>query len=256
MKLCLLSRRGVIRIALLATGAVVLRPAVGSAQSREREHQLRLELPVLAENPAAVPVRVSVDHPMEPHHFIRSIEIVLDKDPVPHKGTYRFTPANGQAWVAFPMRSGTGGVVRATAECNQHGRVVASREMRVTSDGCAALSDVVDKDRLGNPRLRLARPPKLGEVIEVRTKIDHDSDTGLSLRGVTYVRERPEFFIRQVRVYFERQLISDFLLTSAVSSNPLIKFPLKVTRAGTLRAVFVNSAGRQWEVAESIQPAG
>jgi len=252
----LLSRRTVLQTALLGTAVVSLRPAVASGQGREHQHQPKLELPLIAENPMAVPVRVWVDHPMEPGHFIRSIEIVLDKDPVPHKGTYRFTPANGQAWVTFSMRSGAGGVVRASAECSQHGRFVATREIRVASDGCATLSDAIDRDRLGNPRLRLARPPRLGEVIEVRTKIDHDSDTGLSLRGATYVRERPEFFLRQMRVYFERELISEFRLTSAVSPNPLIRFPLKVTRAGTLRVVFVNNEGRQWEVAEAIQPAG
>jgi len=235
---------------------MALRPAVGSAQSREREHQPKLEMPVIAENPIAVPVRVSVEHPMERDHFIRSVEVVLDKDPVPHKGTYRFTPANGQAWVTFPMRSGTGGVVRANAECSRHGRFVATREIRVASDGCAAASDTIDRDRSGNPRLRLARPPRPGEIIEVRTKIDHDSDTGLSLRGATYVRERPEFFVRQIRVYFERALISEFRLTSAVSPNPLIRFPLRVTGAGTLRVVFLNNEGRKWEVAEAIRPAG
>lgn len=253
---CPVSRRVVLQIALLGAGIVGLRPAVGSAQSREREHQPKLELPVIAENPTAVPVRVSVDHPMEADHFIRSIEIVLDKDPVPDKGTYRFTPANGQAWVTFPMRSGAGGVVRASAECSRHGRFVATREIRVASDGCATTADTIDRERSGNPRVRLARPPRLGEVIEVRTKIDHDSDTGLSLRGVTYVRERPEFFIRQMRAYFERALISEFRLTSAVSPNPLIRFPLRVTRAGTLRVMFLNNEGRQWEVAEAIRPAG
>lgn len=252
----LLSRRRVLRMALLGAGAVPLYPAAASGQGQERQHQPKLELPLIAENPTAVPVRVSVDHPMEPDHFIRSIDVVLAKDPVPHKGTYRFTPANGQAWVAFPMRSGTGGVVTASAECNRHGRFVATREIRVASDGCATLSDTVDKDRLGNPRLRLARPARLGEVIEVRTKIDHGSDTGLSLRGTTYVRERPEFFIRQMRVYFERELISEFRLTSALSPNPMIRFPLKLTRAGTLRVVFVNNEGRQWEAVESIQPQG
>lgn len=146
--------------------------------------------------------------------------------------------------------------MKASAECSQHGRFVATREIRVASDGCATLSDTIDRDRLGNPRLRLARPPRLGEVIEVRTKIDHDSDTGLSLRGATYVRERPEFFIRQMRVYFERELISEFRLTSALSQNPIIRFPLKLARAGTLRVVFVNNEGRQWEAVESIRPAG
>jgi len=70
------------------------------------------------------------------------------------------------------------------------------------------------------------------------------------------VRERPEFFIRQMRVYFEREPISEFRLTPAVSPNPVIRCPLKLTRAGTLRVVFVNNDGRQWDVAEAIEPAG
>jgi hypothetical protein len=35
-----------------------------------------------------------------------------DKDPVPSKGKFLFTPANGRAWVAFPMRLGAGGLLR------------------------------------------------------------------------------------------------------------------------------------------------
>jgi hypothetical protein len=133
---------------------------------------------------------------------------------------------------------------------------VASRDLRVTSDGCATLSDTSARDQIGNPRLRLARSPRPGEVIEVKTKIDHDSDTGLSLRGASYVRERPEFFLKHMRVYLERELISEFRLTPAISPNPLIRFPLKVTRAGTLRVLFLNNEGRRWETAEAIQPAG
>ncbi len=102
----------------------------------------------------------------------------------------------------------------------------------------------------------MSRAPKVGEVIEIRTKLDHDSDTGLRLRDGRYVRERPEFFVKQMRVYVDQQLISDFRLTSAVSSNPIIRFPLKVSRSGTLRVVFVNSEGRQWEVTEMLRPVG
>jgi predicted secreted protein len=75
-------------------------------------------MPILAEDSAAVPVQVSVEHPMEPDHYIRSLEVTLDKDPVPWKGKFNFTPGNGRAWVAFTMRSGTGGLVRAVAECS------------------------------------------------------------------------------------------------------------------------------------------
>ena len=80
----------------------------------DREHRPVIDTPTLAEDPSAVPLQVSVNHPMEPEHFIRSIEIRLDHDPVPYKGKFLFTPANGLAAVAFHMRSGAGGVVAAT----------------------------------------------------------------------------------------------------------------------------------------------
>jgi sulfur-oxidizing protein SoxY len=251
---CPLSRRALLRIGLLGAGIATWRPATATPQGGEAEHRPRLDLPSIAENPAAVPIRVAVDHPMEPGHFIRSIEIVLDKDPVPHKGTYRFTPANGQAWIAFAMRSGTGGTVRATAECSRHGPFVATRDIRVTSDGCAV--DAPDRDQFGNPRLRLPRAPKPGDVVEVRTKIDHASDTGLTFKGARYVRERPEFFVSRIHVTFDGEIVSEFQLTSAVGSNPLLRFPFKITRAGTLKVLFVNNEGRRWEAAEPIRPAG
>lgn len=250
----LLSRRAVVEGALLGVGEVLFARRVASAATVDGQHQPRLELPVIAENPTAVPVRVSVEHPMEPDHFIRSIEVLLEADPVPHKGTYRFTPGNGQAWVAFPMRSGTGGVVKAIAECSRHGRFVATREVRVASDGCA--TEGLATDRPGNPRLRLRPVAKLGQVVEVLAKIDHDSDTGLSLKGGRYVRERPEFFVKHLRVYIDRELISEFTFTSALSPNPIVRFPLKVRGPGVLRVVFDNNQGRQWEATEPIRPEG
>lgn len=248
-------RRKVLHM-LVGAGAFILRPEVGRAEPGGDDHRPKLDLPILAEDPTAVPIRVSVEHPMERDHYIRSIEIVLPTDPVAHKGTYRFTPGTGQASIAFPMRSGVGGVVQATGECTRHGRFVATREVRVAGDGCATAPARVARERSGNPKLRLARVPRLGEIVEVRTKLDHDSDTGLSLKGGVYVRERPEFFIKQMRVYFDRELIADFTLTSAISANPIFRFPLRVPRPGVLRVVFANNEGRQWEITEPVGLAG
>lgn len=256
MDYCPFNRRAVLRATLLGVGTYLFRPVLGAAQGLERQHQAMLDVPILAEDPVAVPVLVSVDHPMEPDHFIKSIEVTLETDPVPHKGTFLFTPANGRAWVAFRMRSGVGGLVKATAECSKHGRFVGTREMRVVEGGCTTAPDKVAKDRLGHPMLRVPRSPKVGEVIEVRTKVDHNSDTGLSFKDGKFVRERPEFFVKEMRVSFDGQPASEFRLSSAVSPNPLIRFPLKVTQAGILRVVFVNNEGQQWETTQFIRPTG
>jgi sulfur-oxidizing protein SoxY len=243
------SRRAVLlggTLAFLAPSRLYAQPDLG------REHRPVIETPTLAEDPSAVPLQVSVNHPMEPEHFIRSIEIRLDNDPVPYKGTFLFTPANGQAAVAFHMRSGAGGVLKVTTECSRHGHFVATRETRVTEGGCAGPPDMT-RDRLGNPRIRLPESIRPGEIVHVRAKIDHNSYTGLVLKNGKYLREAPEFYVKQMLVLLDDQKVSEFQLTSAVSANPLIRFPLRVTRGGILRVVFTNSEGQRWEASQRIR---
>jgi predicted secreted protein len=235
MNSCPLSRRQLVDMTLIGAAGLLLDPAGAGAQLLERDHRPNLDTPHLAENPTAAPVRVSVDHPMEPGHFIESLAIVLQTDPVPHKGTYRFTPANGRAQVSFPMRSGVGGSLKAIAMCTRHGRFVGTREVRVAGDGCASDPDVIAKQQPGNPRLRVVGPVRVGGVIEVLAKIDHDSDTGLRLKDGKYVRFRPEFFVKEMRAYLGGRRVSEFRFTSALSPNPIIRFPLKVSGAEALR---------------------
>ncbi|MGH7325605.1 MAG: thiosulfate oxidation carrier complex protein SoxZ, partial [Candidatus Rokuibacteriota bacterium] len=85
-------------------------------------------------------------------------------------------------------------------------------------------------------------------------RLDHGSDTGLLLKAGRYVRVRSEFFLKEMHVYLGRQKISEFRFTSALSPNPIIRFPLKVTGAEALRVVFVNSEGQRWEASELIRP--
>ncbi|HEV8643140.1 MAG TPA: thiosulfate oxidation carrier protein SoxY [Methylomirabilota bacterium] len=242
------------RRALLVGGTLaLLAPRRLYAQSAlEREHRPLIEAPSLSEDPSAVPLQVSVNHPMEPDHFIRSIEIRLDNDPVPYKGRFVFTPSNGAAAIAFHMRSGAGGLLKATAECSRHGRFTATKEIRVAEGGCAGPPDTT-RDRLGNPRIRLPESIKAGVVVQVRAKVDHNSYTGLILKNGTYVREAPEFYVKQMLVFLDDHKISEFQMTSAVSANPLIRFSLKTMRSGTLRVVFVNNEGQRWEATQPLR---
>jgi sulfur-oxidizing protein SoxY len=241
------------RAVLLGGILTLLAPRRSDAQpDLEREHRPLIEAPTLSEDPSAVPLQVSVNHRMEPDHFIRSLEIRLDNDPVPYKGTFFFTPANGQAAVAFQMRSGVGGLLKVLAECSRHGRFVSTKEIRVAEGGCAGPPDTA-RDRLGNPRIRLPESIKAGEVVQVRAKVDHNSYTGLVLRSGNYVREAPDFYVKQMLVFLDDEKISEFQMTSAVSANPLIRFPFRATRSGTLRIVFVNNEGQRWEAAQRIR---
>jgi predicted secreted protein len=236
-------------------GAATLLSAAGArAQNAARHHAPVLDVPILTEDPTAVPVIVSVEHPMEPDHYIRSIRVSLPTDPVPAKGTYGFTPLSGRAWVSFQMRSGAGGVIRAEAEDTRHGKSSATAEVRVAEGGCGVAPDTVNKQRAGNAVIRLPRAYRVGDVVEIRARIDHGSHTGLAFKAGKYVREMPEYYLTQMRATVDGATICDFALTSAVSPNPLIRFTVKVPGPGILRVAWRNNEGKSWEAAEPLRP--
>src|SRR5262249_57652815 len=74
----------------------------------ERLHAIRLRLPTMAPNGAKVPIVIEVSHPMEPDHYIKRLEVVNERDPIPLKGAFDFSPGNGQAYVAFQARMDKG----------------------------------------------------------------------------------------------------------------------------------------------------
>jgi sulfur-oxidizing protein SoxY len=236
---------------LLATAALALTPARVRAQG-PADHQIKLDIPLLSEDPTGVPVGVAIDHPMEPDHYIRSVEVTLATDPVPYKGTFQFTPANGRAAVAFKMRSGAGGTVRAVAECTRHGRFTATKDIRVAEGGCAMPPDSTAHTPPRNIQIRVPQGARPGQIVEARVRVEHNTETGLGFHGGKYVREAPEFFLKEMLVFLDDQKISEFRMSSAVSPNPIIRFPIRVPRSGTLKVAFVNSAGQRAEATHSI----
>jgi sulfur-oxidizing protein SoxY len=107
----------------------------GSLSPFEREHLPILRLPGTTTNGAKVPIVVEMDHPMAPDHHITRVEVVNRRDPVPSKGTFHLSPANGRVYVSFQARvhHGTSNVA-VTAECNRHGRWSVSRTIMIPDD--------------------------------------------------------------------------------------------------------------------------
>lgn len=238
----------------LLLGAAVLAAPVGAhAQAAiDREHRITLDVPALSEDPTGVPVALAIDHPMDRDHYIKSVEISLPNDPIPYKGTFFFTPANGRAAVAFKMRSGAGGTVRAVADCSRHGRFTGARDIRVAEGGCAMPAERGAHDRPHNVQIRLPDSMRAGDTIEARVRVEHLTETGLTFRGGRYVREAPEFYLKEMLVFFDDEKISAFRMSAAISPNPIIRFRVRVLRAGTLKVVFVNSEGQRGEASQRL----
>lgn len=102
----------------------------------EAMHVPNLDLPIIAEDGRLVPIKITVNHPMTPDHYIRSIEITDNVSPVRSKGRFNLTYRNGQAYLMTRIKLAESATVTAITECNQHGRWAGDSVIKVTLGGC------------------------------------------------------------------------------------------------------------------------
>ena len=97
---------------------------------------MKLDLPLIAENGAVVPVSVSVDSPMTPASYVKHIYVIADKNRIPVVTRVTLAPEAGRAFIGANIRLGESGDVRAIAEQSDGTLFQVKREVKVTVGGC------------------------------------------------------------------------------------------------------------------------
>lgn len=241
------SRRAV--CACVVAGCLGLTGTAPAQAPAEPAHRLEIDVPLIADNPSAVPVTVSVDHPMEPDHYIERLELRLPTDPVPDKGTFLLTPMAGRASVSFQMRSGRGGELVAVAVCNRHGRFEARQTLEVAQSGCSGIPPAT---RAGEPRVWTTASAGARGVIPVWAKLLHSSHTGFVESAGRLVRQGEPFFVERVTVYRGSERVVELRLTAALSPDPQLRCFLRAEPGQTLRVVFEDNRGGRWEASRQL----
>jgi desulfoferrodoxin (superoxide reductase-like protein) len=267
-----LSRRGFLGLASAAAGLWIPGAWAGSPQRRllgadparlsplEREHFPSLRLPAKTRNGAKVPIVVEMSHPMTPEHYVMSIEVVNEADPIPSKGRFHFTPANGAAYVAFQARMDQGdSKVTVTAECNRHGRWASRRRISITdeAEGCTGTPPPLRTPGadIHLPEIRIAELVRhgrirRGETIHPQLKIRHPNRTE---RDGSSAQASEPLYLEELEVWFGGERVSRFELTRALSDDPFITFALLASREGPLEVRLVNNRGQRFETAHEIR---
>lgn len=222
------------------------------ARPPDRDHPIAVDVPIVADDPTAIPVSVSVDHPMVADHLIQRIEVTLPGDPVPDKGVFRFTPRSGRAAIAYEIRSGQGGDLVVTAECSRHGRYEVRQPVRVAPGGCAVPGAGSTGERGGSPAVRLDARGRSGTPVAVWASLKHATHTGLVERNGRFVAERPPYFVERLTTFVGAEPASEFRLTAAASADPRIRFFVRAETKQAVRVVFVNNRGETWEAAARL----
>lgn len=99
---------------------------------------------------------------------------------------------------------------------------------------------------MSTPRIRLPSRAAPGEIIEVRTLINHPMVTGVATSAPRDMLARFEASIDGVTLF-------DFAFENGSAANPALSFPLRLERTSTIRFVWTHEDGRRFEAEETVQ---
>jgi predicted secreted protein len=267
-----LTRRRFLGLAPAVVGAWIVpawaAPGDGAAgepgAGGDAEHGLVLRVPRVTRNGAKVPILVEMALPLTPAHHVATVRVANPGDPIPGKGTFHLTPANGLVRLGFQARMHEGSsTVVATAECSRHGALTASSPIEIPpgAGGCGggapelgrARGDDVAPPVIRIPELVAGRAIRPGELVHVQLKMRHPNRTGLVFRDGRFVRESAPLHLRTIELFYGRELVSRLELTPALSDDPLVTVGLLARAAGTVRAVVTNSRGQRFEATHELR---
>lgn len=98
--------------------------------------RLKLEVPMIAENGAVVPVKIDADLPMTADNHVKRIYVIADKNRRPLNAQFTLTPEAGSASLATNIRLAATSDVRVVAEMSNGALFETKREVKVTVGGC------------------------------------------------------------------------------------------------------------------------
>ena len=113
-----------------------LKRVFGGRAMKDGAGMIKLDVPLIAENGAVVPVAVEVNAPMTPQSYVKYIYVVADKNRIPMVARVALTPESGQAYMGANIRLGETGDVRAIVEQSDGTLLQLKREVKVTVGGC------------------------------------------------------------------------------------------------------------------------
>jgi len=212
-----------------------------------------LEAPKRAEDAAVVPVSISAAFPQSEARYIRAITLLIDNNPVPLAGRFRFGPSSGRADIAMRVRVNAYTPMRAIAETND-GKLHMSRTFIKASGGCSAPAGAdleTAMQRLGRMKLATRNENDSDGAMLTQLRISHPNVTGMQMDQVTRLYA-PAHFIKEVEVSFNGTPVMSAETDISISENPSFRFYFVPEEPGELVATVTDSNGLTFTHTELI----
>jgi len=101
------------------------------------------------------------------------------------------------------------------------------------------------------PRVKLPKTAKAGEVITIKTLINHAMETGQ--RKDKKGEKIPRQIINKFTCEFDGKVVFSGDIEPAISANPYFEFEAKPTKSGTFKFTWVDDSGDTYTLERAIE---
>jgi len=220
---------------------------------------ISLEAPKRAHDSAIVPI---VIHAHDDARKIKSVHLIVDKNPLPLAGVFKFSEKKRSAWQSLETRIRINEYthVRAVAELDDGSLHMTSKFVKAAG-GCSAPA-MADHDlalaNAGKMRILLddisntdkvaaSLPPDERATSEATIKISHPNNSGMQFDQISrnYI---PAFFVHSIVAELDGEELLNVETNFSMSENPVVRF--QFADAGTadkLKVFAVDSKDNRYE---------
>jgi sulfur-oxidizing protein SoxY len=196
---------------------------------------VRVYLPLRADDASTVPVTVKGQIDQRPDYYIKSIYVIVERNPSPAAGVFHFTPESGVAEIETRLRFEDYSHVRAIAETSDGKLYMASRWVKAAG-GCSAPNarNFVPPNLMGKMKFKFDDEKiKYHEPALVQLMIRHPNESALAS---DFDPNKVPRFVRSINVTYSGKPILTAEIDFSISDNPSFRFYFLPQTQGELRA--------------------
>ncbi|WP_244433877.1 quinoprotein dehydrogenase-associated SoxYZ-like carrier [Azospirillum sp. B506] len=213
--------------------------------------RLRIDAPARAHDAALVPVRVEVD----PSLRLKTLSLLVDKNPVPLAATIRFGPASASSSIETRVRVNEYTNLHVVGE-TQDGRLLMAAAYVKAAGGCSAPAVKDPQEamaRLGRIKVKLPEMLPPGSPATAQVMISHPNSSGLQFDQVsrTYI---PAHYVQSILIRSGGQTVLEADTDISIAEDPNLRFSFVPTAGGSLEVVSHDTKGATFTQTVPLAP--
>jgi sulfur-oxidizing protein SoxY len=205
----------------------------GDRDIQDGKDVIRVFVSLRADDASTVPIAVKAQIDQTEKEYIKTIFLIVERNPSPTAGVFNFSVDSGRAQVETRLRFEDMSFVRAVAEMND-GRLFQAAQWVKASGGCSAPNEKnrMPQAMIGKMKFRFEDDVSYNKPLLTQINIRHPNESSLA---ADFEAGKVPQFVRKVNVTFGGRKILDAEVDFSISDNPSFRFYFTPKEKGDLR---------------------